>query len=324
MAGKCSQVSCYPEDTGCNVEGCAKLSDCKFYDKEQTTGEAATTVNEEMLHVPWTGETLGLDDLKYITASSPTILIGISGVASAGKTTFLAVLYCLLRHGQQLGDYRFCGSKTINGWENIAWYLSWKTDNAIQFPPHTSSNAGRVPGLLHMAVRNSLGVKKDLVFTDAPGEWFDAWSYNRDAINAVGADWIHKHADAFLLFADCEMLSGEEQGKARRQIKLVADRISEGLSDRPMGLIWSKSDIAIDSEMKNQISGYTGKLGLNNYKEFKTSVKEGAAQEFHQNILDCIDWLMEVLEQNSNPEIVTPLLADKDMFISKRYYDGSK
>jgi len=195
-------------------------------------------------------------------------------------------------------------------------------NNDIQFPPHTSSNSGRVPGLLHLALRNSLGQKKDLIFTDAPDEWFDKWSYNKDDANASGANWIHDHSDAFLLFADCDLLSGEEQGASRRQIRLVADRLSDNLDNRPLGLIWSKSDISLDVDMKTQISNYMKRFENQNYEEFAVSVKEGEAQIFHNNICNSIAWILEVLENNANPEIIVPVYADQDLFISKRSYHG--
>lgn len=326
MAGKCSQPSCFPEDTGCNIEGCDKLTDCRYYNKGEASETEKAEINEDelMLHVPWTGNSMGLEDLKFLTASSTTIIVGITGVANAGKTTFLALLYCLLRNGQKIGDYTFCGSKTISGWENLAWYLSWKRENDIQFPPHTSSNSGRVPGLLHLAVRNTTGLKKNLIFTDAPGEWFDNWSYNKNDANAEGANWIHEHADAFLLFADCDLLSGAEQGKSRRQIKLVADRLSENLYDRPLGLVWSKSDVNLDPDMKSQISSYLLKLNNCNYGEFQVSVKEGPDASFHLNVCKSIEWILAVLGTNKNPEVVVSVYANDDLFISKRPYHESK
>ena len=66
----------------------------------------ATAATEESFRIPWTGNSFGITDLNFLTASVKPILIGITGVASAGKTSFLASLYCLLRHGRKIGDYR--------------------------------------------------------------------------------------------------------------------------------------------------------------------------------------------------------------------------
>jgi hypothetical protein len=323
MAGNCSKENCYPDETGCNHEGCDVLSDCKYYKtNSKAEGEknetAATDEAAAYVRIPWTGNTFGLKDLGFLSSTSKVILVGITGVASAGKTTFLATLYCLLRHGHKIGDYQFAGSLTLNGWENIAWYLSWKQNNDIQFPPHTSSNAGRVPGMLHLSFRNSAGDKKELIFTDAPGEWFDNWTFNQNDPNAEGAIWIHKNADAFLLFADCDMLSGEQLGKARKQTRLVADRLKQNLGNRPLGLIWSKSDILLDNEVKAQITDYIKNSTVNNYDEFETSVREVDDSKFHQNILKSIEWILFVLSEEVNSMPVVHQQKTEDLFLSKR------
>lgn len=321
MAGNCSIENCYPDETGCHYEGCDILTECKYYSKHiinESKSNDDKIEDNQFIHIPWTGNTLGLQDLGFISSTSPICLIAIAGVASAGKTTFLATLYCLLRQGASIGNYRFAGSLTLVGWENIAWYLSWKQNNNIQFPPHTSSNAGRIPGLLHISLRNENGKKKEMIFTDAPGEWFDYWATNVNDPNATGAKWIHNNADAFLLFADCEMLSGNQLGKARQQTKSVADRLKQGLNVRPLGLIWSKSDIVVDDEVKSQISGYVQNSDITHYKEFETSVRNEGGNEFHNNVLESIEWIINKIDINSNSLPDVSRFNDSDMFLSKR------
>lgn len=326
MAGKCSQPSCYPDETGCNVEGCLNPSDCKYYNKTESTNENTeleTKVQvDESIRIPWTGNSFGLTDLTFLTASTKPILIGITGVANAGKTSFLASLYCLLRHGNKIGDYSFAGSLTLNGWEDIAWYLSWKENGNIQFPPHTANNSGRVPGLLHIVLKNELGEKTDLVFTDAPGEWFDHWRNSVNSENAKGAKWIHDNSDAFLLFADCEMLAGSKRGHAKLQINSVADRLFETIESRPVGLVWSKSDVEITKTTKEQILQHIEQNPYIHFNQFVTSVKEGQDGIFHQNICDSINWIIEKLKSNinSNPQVNS--LIPEDMFLSKRNING--
>lgn len=322
MTGNCSRDYCFPEETGCNHEGCDILSECKYYKTDLKKG--LETLNQDAneseyyVRIPWTGNTFGLQDLSFLSATSKVLVIGITGVASAGKTTFLATLYCLLRNGHKIGDYQFSGSLTLNGWENIAWYMSWKQNNDIQFPPHTSSNAGRVPGMLHLSLRNSKGEKKELVFTDAPGEWFDSWTFNQNDANAEGAKWIHENADAFLLFADCDMLSGVHLGKARKQVRLVADRLKQNLGSRPLGLIWSKSDIDLEEDVKVQITDYIKNSEIAHYDEFQTSVREGIDGVFHQNVCNSISWIFSTLSEQVNTIPVINQQKPEDMFLSKR------
>lgn len=323
MPGKCSQPTCFPDEHGCNVEGCREVTACKYYDKTNSNQETEdSTPTEESYRIPWTGNSFGITDLNFLTASSKPILIGITGVASAGKTSFLASLYCLLRHGRKIGDYSFAGSLTLNGWEDIAWYLSWKENGNIHFPPHTANNSGRVPGLLHLSLKNCLGEKTDLIFTDAPGEWFDYWRNSVNDENAKGAKWIHDNSDAFLLFADCEMLVGTKRGHAKLQINSVADRLFENIESRPIGLVWSKSDIEIADQTKEQILHRIEQNPYVHFNQFQTSVQEGKDGIFHQNICDSINWIIEKLKSNinSNPQI-NSLIAE-DMFLSKRAING--
>lgn len=322
MAGRCSQPSCYPDETGCNVEGCQNLNDCKYYNKadsEKEIEELETIVQaEESIRIPWTGNSFGLTDLNFLTACVKPILIGISGVANAGKTSFLASLYCLLRHGNEIGNYSFAGSLTLNGWEDIAWYLSWKENGNIQFPPHTANNSGRIPGLLHLAIKDTLGEKTDLIFTDAPGEWFDHWRNNVNSENAKGAKWIHDNSDAFLLFADCEMLVGSKRGQAKLQINSVADRLFERIESRPIGLVWSKSDIEITDTTREQILQHMKQNSYAHFNQFKTSVKEGEGGIFHKHICESINWIIEKVKSNNNPNPQVNSLIPDDMFLSKR------
>ncbi|MFP3802221.1 TRAFAC clade GTPase domain-containing protein, partial [Paraburkholderia sp. SIMBA_027] len=104
-------------------EGCDNFTDCKYYNAILLDGEEINNVGGDFTKVSWTGNSFGLEDLKFLTASSKTIMVGVTGAASAGKTTFLASLYCLIRNGEKIGDYDFAGSLTLNGWEDIAWYL---------------------------------------------------------------------------------------------------------------------------------------------------------------------------------------------------------
>lgn len=326
MAGTCSQQNCFPDDTGCNIEGYSNASDCKNYSitrtDDGTTGRELGSFEEGSYVVPWTGNAFGLIDLNYLTASSKPVVIGIAGAASAGKTTFLALLYCLLRNGSTIGSRRFAGSLTLTGWEDIAWYLSWKNHGDIQFPLHTANDAGRVPGLLHLALRSEEGEKTDVIFTDAPGEWFEHWRTNTNSENAKGAKWIHDTSDGFLLFADCDLLASSARGQAKLQINSVADRILENLSDRPFGLVWSKSDIPVSALTKQQIVQHIECGLINRLEQFSTSVKEGDAGNFHKSVCDSVHWILEMVESRRNVISPIPSLAPHDVFLSKRAVNG--
>jgi len=324
MPGTCTKSDCHPEDTGCHHEGCDILRECKNYRPEGEDPSAGATIAgatdmEFFARVPWTGATFGLEDLAAFAATSHTLVVGIAGMHNAGKTTYLATLYCLLRQGARIGDYYFAGSRTLKGWENIAWYLSWKNGNDIRFPPHTSTNAGRVPGLLHLSLKNPAGDRREIIFPDAPGEWFDRWANKQSDNRAEGARWVEMHADAFLLFADCELLCNlTELGNARRQTRSIADRLKASLGDRPLGLVWSKSDVTVDSAVKNQLSTHIKNSPLVHYREFQTSVRKGENDEFHRGVTQSIEWILSVLDNRTNNLPPVPVLAPEDLFLAKR------
>jgi hypothetical protein len=83
---------------------------------------------------------------------------------------------------------------------------------------------------------------QDLLFTDAPGEWFTRWVRNQSAENAIGARWIAEHATHFLFFVDRAELAGSNVGKARQDTLALARLLAENKRNRPIMAIWSKSD----------------------------------------------------------------------------------
>jgi hypothetical protein len=79
----------------------------------------------------------------------------------------------------------------------LAYFLTLKGDNEFEFPPHTPSNEARTPGLLHLSFSDKQNRRKELVFTDAPGEWFSEWAINEQSPKAAGARWINKMQISF-------------------------------------------------------------------------------------------------------------------------------
>jgi hypothetical protein len=171
-------------------------------------------------------------------------LIGIVGRSDAGKSTFLSLYYLLLARGAPFSAGRFAGSYTLEGWENLAQYLQMKSPELPTFPPHTPSGTGRVPGLLHVAIREPDGTLADLLLTDASGEWFENWAADENAESAEGARWIADHAQAFLLFIDCARLAGSpvEAAEALAETLRLGQRLRDQARGRRVGVVWAKAD----------------------------------------------------------------------------------
>jgi hypothetical protein len=235
MNGRCDQSHCYPDST-CAL-GCPEKSRCEYWKCDEKTPDAPPSRELEPVggQVSWSGRTLGTHDLIQVAARGPLTTIGIVGPAEAGKTTFLMHLYLQLLQGRELAGGHFSGSLTLGAWESIAGYARWSGDEPpAGFPPHTTSDQTRAPGLLHVALRMSDGRLHDVVFT--------TWMRDEEDPHAEGARWIARLADGFLIFADSARLAGPERGAARGQLRGILERLRGHVARRPVHLVWAKAD----------------------------------------------------------------------------------
>jgi hypothetical protein len=193
-------------------------------------------------------------DLANLVPRGRSLLIGVLGAHDSGKTTLLAGNYLQILKGSLLADAHFSGSRTLGAWESLAaWIRFDEATRSPSFPPHTPRGTSRVPGLLHLALRNSKNEFRDVLFTDAPGEWFTRWSIQEDAPEAAGARWVARHADAFLLLADCVRLNGSERGQARNSVRQLIERLGNHANKRPTVFVWAKSDHKIPEAIQSTL-----------------------------------------------------------------------
>ena len=292
---QCSQETCYWLEVGCDL-GHPDHTRCPLWetggvpnqDVQQSTGAMA---------MPWSGNVLGLADLGFIAGRGKPFVLAIVGPEKAGKTTLLAAWYLLLGRGLRPADeLRFSGSYSLTGWESIASFLRWLPGPVPPtFPPHTTSGSKRVPGLLHLAFTRDDGRRRDYVMTDAPGEWFRKWAINRDTADAEGARWVAEHADAFLLIADCEALSGTEMGRARGNVQVLARRLGVERRGRPVALVWTKTDFVVSKETEKAVRN-TVLEQMPDALEFRVSVVSACdqASDTEQGHLDLLNWGLNV------------------------------
>ena len=237
----CPSPQCDYPDVSCEL-GHVSAADCPHF----TPVEQAQTPERTADHTtfPWTGRPLGLNDLRFVAGRRKPLVLGVIGSANAGKTTLLAMLYLMVQRGIPILEKRqFAGSYTLEGWEYIARWLQLKPSSPIQFPPHTTSKGERAPGLLHLAFATDHTGKRDILVTDAPGEWFDSWTSNADDPSAAGARWISDHAEKFLLIADTEALTGDRGGPSRLTLEFLTTRLADRARGRSVALVWTKTDI---------------------------------------------------------------------------------
>lgn len=244
MNRRCRQGDCYVHEGQSCALGYLDIAECPSWTTEDKSPEPSVLPTAHNTSgVPWSSSALGVSDLLALTARGRSILIGVLGAHDAGKTTLLTANYLHLLHGRTLAGSRFAGSRTLGAWEALAaWTRFDDAARAPSFPPHTPRGTARVPGLLHLALRGTDDEHRDVLLTDAPGEWFARWSFREDAAEAEGARWVERHADAFLLFADCARLSGPERGKARNDTQQLIERLGNTVGARPTMLVWAKHD----------------------------------------------------------------------------------
>ena len=250
---QCENPRCYAPEVECD-EG-LPIEQCEYF-KVDPQVFASGNPNTQMSLFSWTGMALGMDDVAKFATRSRVSTVALVGASNAGKTSFLATLYLLLLSGKTIEGYKFAGSLTLGGWEILANKMRWSGQEPPNFPDHTPRTMSRQPGLLHLALRDKHDRLCDVVFADAPGEWFERWANNQADPQAEGARWLEYHAGAVLIFLDSEKLSStEHRGNARSQSIQLLSRSCDAYSDRAIGIVWAKHDtfkqnLAIDAVKK--------------------------------------------------------------------------
>lgn len=297
MSG-CSLENCFAPDTTCD-QGLLNPNDCPMWRATHGTPTIGDEIAGDEIILPWSGRAMGLTDLGFLAGRRKPFLTGLVGPHNAGKTTLLASWYLLLSRGAaRLTDRAFAGTYTFEGWEAVANAMRWAPGVVPTFPAHTTSREGRAPGLLHFCFRTVAEERLDFLFADAPGEWFQKWAMNLNAVEAEGARWVSTHADLFLLIADCEALSGEGMGRARSAFQFQTRRLAAERGDRPVALVWTKSDIPVGREMEDSIRKIAHDH-ISDLTEFKISVSSsaGVTSGAGQGISEMLDWTVHSRRQ---------------------------
>ncbi|MEN5089084.1 hypothetical protein ABE458_00125 [Pseudomonas protegens] len=285
---------------------------CPTWEKGGENAPTSAVVDANSLLLPWSGSALGLADLNFVAGPGKPLVVAVVGPQNAGKTTLLAAWYLLIGRGLACSKKRrFAGSYSLAGWEALAGSLRWSPGYLPNFPPHTTSRGGRAPGLLHASFRNGSGDARGYLFTDAPGEWFQKWSMNRDAPDAEGARWLAAHADVFLLIADRQALAGENKGLARNALQVLARRLAAERAGRPVALVWTKADVSIAPEIEAAVRDAVLKL-MPDAHEISVSVSSSGDDENKgQGLLELLDWTLDI--RRARLSLPPPQAASSDL-----------
>ena len=228
--------------------------ECENWKKQPDAENASEEISTELTSdVPWNGYALGTSDLAILGGRGSPLVIGLVGPPDSGKTSLLAFLYMwLLRYGK-IVDWQFSGSWTLGGWESVVQHSRWAGETPPSFPPHTSSS-GRHPGVLHATFRDTKGRLRDVLFTDAPGEWFTQWARIPEDAAAEGARWVIDHADVLLMLIDSAALADPKKlPNSRRATRDLIERIGAVASHLPLAVVWTKEDVSIPDQAKDAL-----------------------------------------------------------------------
>ena len=312
---KCSVGHCYAPETLCDLG--YTLKECPNYLKSGGEAPEADSTSENTAPLPWTGAALGTDDVEFVAARSAPRMFGIIGPHNAGKTTLLVAWYLLLHRGYSVPGRQFAGSCTFGAWESLARWMRWPSNGGHGFPPHTSLSDLRQPGLLHLAFRKDDNVLEDVLFTDAPGEWFARWAVNRDEEAAAGARWTIEKSDAFAVVIDCEALAGPKRGTVRNQIFDLALRLSEEKGNRQVDVIWAKSDHKIEDGIRAAVESIL-KQRLPDARHFSVSMTGAGKPEGLELLTAPLISLLSKHAKLPRPSLELVPKSDLDSFLSYR------
>lgn len=315
MTEKCSNPDCVAP-INCH-EGKEKHTECEFWMKSNAPQSKPKSApkKEKKSDLPWTGDALTIEELSKVTYRNTPLIIGVIGKADAGKTTYLAMLFTLLLRGIKLKEFDFCGTKTINAWDELYQKLKVQ-QQGVTFPDPTPAQYIR---LLHLALRNQSKKLKDILISDASGEVFSIWSKNRNDVNAENARWVYEHSNAFILFIDCDDLINRK-AKAKTDIVDMAQMLNHDLRNRPVIAVWSKSDKKeeVHPVIREKLQGELKEL-FENYKEIDISnfSKIDPDALVHENNIAVLDWLFSrVFSANKSEIVIDNSNIENDIFLN--------
>jgi len=316
MRGKCSNPECLAPRGMCIEQLNVNHPQCKNWQGNNFTVEKVSEFTKVLIPLPWTGEAFLPEDIEIVGQRSSPLIIGMVGNADAGKTSYLGMLYTLLFNGKKIKQWNFSGSYTLAAWESLAQYLKIKSNGKVDFPPPTPSNSDFY-SLYHLALKNDAAFR-DVLFADSSGEVFNLWSEDVHDINSENARWIYKNSNAFIFFVDSEALI-EKRGQAKAEILLMAEQIASNLNDRPVVIVWSKSDRI--GEIRTNIKESLEEDLLVTFKKAKhvkisNFPKADLDELCHINNLQVIEHLLKELCRTSLVELHPNVPVSSDLFLN--------
>lgn len=193
-------------------------------------GAVLSAPNDDLPTFP-PSRTLGISQANAMMEDRPTCLIGIVGLAGAGKTAALVSAYLLLAQGQFEG-FSYADSDTLRAFEEIAGASrTWDRGNPPeQITSHTTLSNDREAGFLHFRLRRNADDRLfDILLPDLPGEWSRALidRTDGDRLTFLGA------ASVIWLMVDGRQFADDGHvANARYRAILLIERLADLLGKR--------------------------------------------------------------------------------------------
>jgi hypothetical protein len=194
-------------------------------------GDAVLSAPDEGLPTFPASRTLGISQTNAMMEERPTCLVGIVGLAGAGKTAALVSAYLMLAQGQFEG-FSYADSNTLRAFEEIARASrTWNKGNPPeQITSHTTLSNDREAGFLHLRLRRDAdGRLFDILLPDLPGEWSRALidRTDEDRLSFLGA------ASVIWLMVDGRQFADDGRvANARYRATLLIERLADLLGNR--------------------------------------------------------------------------------------------
>lgn len=215
---------------------------------ELTTGDVELPADPGRF---WSGFALGAEEAGSMLWEPAARLFTIMGGKDRGKTSLLTAAYIQLANGfVNSFPYRFCGSRSLHGFQRLADpAFIWKGDEQRVVPRTTQSNY-RQPSFLHLALKaRAFGAMPttNVLLTDMPGEWFEKWADEGASALPDTLDFLPR-TDGFLVVLDAPRAL-EDRGY-RKDVRYLLDRViaftqSSPNPRRPVALVLTKYDAIV-------------------------------------------------------------------------------
>lgn len=175
--------------------------------------------------------TMGIAQVNAMMEDRPTCLVGVVGLAGAGKTAALVSAYLKLAKAEFEG-FSYADSDTLRAFEEIARASrTWSKGNPPeQITNHTTLSNDREAGFLHLRLRRESDDRLfDMLLPDLPGEWSRALIDRKDEgrLAFLGA------ASVIWLMIDGRQFADDLRvASARYRATLLIERLADLLGSR--------------------------------------------------------------------------------------------